>query len=87
METILTIATVGLLCVACFFIGARTAQKAVKGEVIAVPTPATLRESYEEKQQERREKEEARKEAEKLETILQNMDRYDGTPAGQQDVV
>lgn len=87
METILTIATVGLLCVACFFIGARTAQKAVKGETITVPTPTTLRESYEEKQQERREKEEARKEAEKLEAILQNMERYDGTPAGQQDIV
>ena len=86
METILLIATVGLLCVACFFLGARTAQKAVRGEEIAVPTFGNLHDSYKEKQQERREKEEAMREAEKLEAILQNMERYDGTPAGQQDI-
>lgn len=86
METILTIATVGLLCVACFFIGARTAQKAVKGEVITIPTPADLQESRKEKQEERREREEAKREAEKLDAILQNLERYDGTPAGQQEV-
>lgn len=86
METIILIATVGLLNVACFFIGARTAQKAVRGEEITVPTPATLHESYKAKQEERREKEEAKMEAEKLDVILQNLDRYDGTPAGQQDV-
>lgn len=86
MENILLIATIGLLNVACFFIGACTVQKAGKGEEITAPTPANLYESHKEKEQERREKEEARKEAEKIEKILLNMERYDGTSAGQQDV-
>ena len=84
METIVLIAAVGLLNVACFLIGARTAQKAVKGEKIAPVNPIAI---HKEKQEERREKEEAKKEAEKLEAILQNLERYDGTTAGQQDIV
>ena len=87
MENILLIVTVGLMNVTCFFIGACTAQKAEHGKEITAPTPANLYASHKEKEQERREREEARKEAEKLDMILQNMERYDGTPAGQQDIV
>lgn len=83
METILLITAVGLLNAACFLIGARTARKAVRGEVITANPIAV----HKEKQEERREKEEAKKEAEKLEAILQNLERYDGTTAGQQDIV
>lgn len=83
METIILIAAVGLMNVACFFIGARTAQKAAKGETIIPANPVAV---HKEIREERRAREEAKQEAEKLDMILQNLERYDGTSAGQQDI-
>ena len=84
METILLVLVIGILCIVCFFIGARVGQKVVKGDEIKVPSISKLNpiNIYKEHQ----EKEETEKEKNKLETILRNIERYDGTDAGQEDV-
>lgn len=65
-------------------IGVVLGQKLSKGEEIKMPdvtklNPMTI---YKEHQ----EKKEADKELEKLNTILENIERYDGTGEGQKDV-
>ncbi len=64
-----------------FVVGAKLGQKVAKGEEIKLPTinPVTL-------YNELKEREEVKKEREKLEVILNNIERYDGTEAGQEDV-
>ena len=79
--TALYIALTGFFCIVCFVIGANVGQSVSKGEKVEIPklNPAK---AYRER--------EARKEAEKkqkeLEKVLRNIDRYDGTSKGQEDV-
>lgn len=82
MVTILIILTVGILNIGCFFIGAKVGQKVVKGEPIEIPSLNPLK-AYREAQ----DRKQAEREADKLDTILQNIEAYDGTGAGQKDVV
>ncbi len=81
METILLLALVGTLNIVCFFIGAKVGQAVSKGEKIETPelNPVTLYKAH-------REHKEAEREKDKLEVILGNIERYDGTEFGQQDV-
>jgi hypothetical protein len=84
METILLIGTVSILNIVCFFIGAKTAQTIAKGETIKAPdlnklNPMTI-------YKEHTEKKEVEKEKNKIEAILKNIERYDGTEAGQEDI-
>lgn len=79
---ILTIMTVGILNVGCFLIGVKVGQKVVKGEEIELPSLNPMK-AYRETQERRQ----AEKEADKLDTILQNIETYDGTSAGQKDVM
>lgn len=81
METILTIIAVGTLNVVCFFVGAKVGQKVVQGKEIETPNLNPIDYLHEQ-----REKREARAEKEKYDTILRNIDNYDGTPYGQVDV-
>ena len=72
----------GALNIVCFFVGAKIGQKVVKGEEIkapeiAIPTPIR---DYQKKKQ-------AEAEQEKIDTIMQNIERYDGTSMGQKDVL
>lgn len=71
----------GTLNIACFLIGAKVGQKVQRGETIELPTvnPIKLIE-------ERREKKEQEKTQEKIDTILSNIESYDGTAFGQKDV-
>ena len=78
---LLTIVAISLLNIICFIIGAKVGQKTVKGEKIELPKLNPM-EVYREHQ----EKKEASKEMDKLETILRNIERYDGTTRGQEDV-
>ena len=84
MGTILLVLVIGILCIVCFFIGARVGQKVVKGEEIKSPSISKLNpiNIYKEHQ----EKQEMEKEKNKVETILRNIERYDGTDIGQEDV-
>lgn len=82
METILLIATVGTLNVVCFFIGAKVGQTVAQGKEIELPkidSPVALYKAH-------REAKEAETEKNRLDVILANIERYDGTDAGQQDV-
>ena len=64
-----------------FTIGAKIGQKVVKGEKIELPKVNPM-EVYREHQ----EKKALAEELDKIETIMRNIERYDGTEAGQEDV-
>lgn len=82
MITILITALMtGTLCCVCFLIGAKVGQKVSKGEAVELPSVNPIRAI-----RDKREQKEAEMEADKVETILRNIDRYDGTARGQEDV-
>lgn len=81
MEYLIVMVTITLLNVSCFLIGAMVGQKVVKGEKIELPKLNPM-EIYKEHQ----EKKEVEKEKDKLETILRNLEKYDGTGNNQEDV-
>ena len=80
MEVLLAI-TVGALCIGCFLIGAKVGQTVIKGETLEMPSVNPF-EAYR--------KNEARKlaqeEQDRIDTIMRNIERYDGTANGQEDV-
>jgi hypothetical protein len=79
IETALLILTVGTLCIACFFIGAKVGQKVSRGETIEAPHPIKAIEEHKEKQKVQREQD-------RIDVIMQNIEAYDGTGYGQKDV-
>ncbi len=78
---ILTILTVGALEIVCFFVGAWVGQKVSKGEAIKMPSVDLA-----EKRIERQEKKANRTEQDRINAILRNVERYDGTSLGQEDI-
>lgn len=78
---VLLLAVMAISNIFCFLIGARVGQKVTKGEEVELPTVNPL-EVYREH--------EARREAErvknKVDTILRNIESYDGTDHRQEDV-
>ena len=78
---ILTIVVTGVLCMACFFIGAKVSQTVLKGEDIKVPEVNPMK-LYREHQG----RKEAEREQNKLDTLMHNIEVYDGTSAGQQEI-
>lgn len=72
---------VGVMNICCFTIGAVVGQKVSKGETIETPTVNPM-EAY----RKREAKREAQKEQDKIDTILRNIEGYDGTGRGQEDV-
>lgn len=81
MEIVL-ILTVSILNVGCFLIGVKVGQKVVKGEEVELPS-LNLMKAYREAQNRR----EAEREANKQNLIMHNIENYDGTSAGQKDVM
>jgi uroporphyrinogen-III decarboxylase len=82
METILLIAVIGTLNMACFFLGAKVGNTVANGKEIETPTIKSPLETYREHQ----DKKKAKEEQNKLEVIMQNIERYDGTANHQTDV-
>lgn len=80
MEILLVLVT-GALCVACFFVGAKVGQKVSRGETIETPKIDPLGAF-----RKREERKEARREQERIDTIMRNIENYDGTGNGQEDV-
>ena len=78
---ILLVLTVGALCIGCFIVGAKVGQTVSRGEVIETPTLDPLK-AYREHEARR----EAKAEQDRMDTILQNIESYDGTSNGQKDV-
>ena len=79
MEIVLAI-IIGALCIVSFIIGAKVGQAVRNGETVQVlPDPVkAVREHRAEREQE--------KERKRMETILSNIESYDGTSIGQKDV-
>ena len=80
MEALL-LAVMAASNILCFLIGARVGQKVVKGEEVKLPSVNPIQ-AYRAQQNRR----EAEQEQNKIETILSNMECYDGTSNGQKDV-
>ena len=78
---ILLVLTVGTISIVSFFIGAKVGQKVANGEPIETPNLNPMDAIRRE-----RSKREAEREMNRIETILHNIDNYDGTSAGQKDV-
>ena len=72
---------VSAMCIVCFMVGAKVGQTVSKGEDIQTPTINPLK-AYREHEQ----RKEAEKEQNRMETIMQNIEAYDGTGEGQKDV-
>jgi hypothetical protein len=81
METAILILIVSMSNVACFYFGAKVRQTVDKGKELENPVKNPLQ-----VWQEHREKKEADKEARRLEIIQENLEKYDGTEAGQKDI-
>ena len=79
MEQVLLVAVICLSNVACLIAGAKIGQKAYRGEEIKLPNPVEKAQSFKESQ-------EYRKEQEALDTMLHNINVYDGTSLGQKDI-
>ena len=65
----------------CFVVGARVGQKVSKGEEIKLPVINPLEDVREHNKNKK-----ADEAMSKVKKIMQNIERYDGTGAGQQDV-
>lgn len=81
IELGLIMALQGFLCICSFIIGAKIGQKVVRGESIETPLKSPL-----EGLREAKSNFEYRKEQERLQTISDNIDNYDGTGIGQKDI-
>jgi hypothetical protein len=78
---ILLVATVGALCIGCFLIGAKVGQTVSKGESIELPSVNPF-EAYRKHEA----KKEAQAEQDRIDTIMRNIECYDGTGNNQEDV-
>ena len=78
---IVYILALGFVCMACFKMGAKVGQAVVKGEKMETPVINPMQYA-----KERRAKHEAQTEQERLDVILRNIEGYDGTSRGQEDV-
>ena len=81
METILILLVAGALNIACFFVGAKVGQTVVKNETLELPAVDPLKAI-----REHEERKEAKREQDRYDTIMRNIENYDGTGAGQEDV-
>ena len=84
MEVILIVCLALVLCasnVACFVIGAKVGQKVQRGEEITLPSFDPLKSVREHEA-----RKEAKAERERVDTILENIENYDGTDRGQKDI-
>ena len=81
---ILLVLVVGILNVVCLFCGLKVGMSVVKGEPIELPSLPSINplKAYRERENKRI----ADVEQEKLDTIMQNIEAYDGTGANQKDV-
>ena len=80
MEILLAL-TIGVLCIVCFITGAKVGQTVSKGERIETPNLNPIQAI-----REHQARKEAEKEQNRLDTIMNNIDSYDGTSFGQKDV-
>jgi hypothetical protein len=78
---VLTILVIGILNILCLTIGTKLGQAVVKGEKVEMPNINPLKAVKKTQAQKAMEREQK-----KRNTILQNIECYDGTAKGQKDV-
>ena len=78
---ILLILVAGAINVACFVIGAKVGQTVSRGEEIKMPSVDPLKTI-----RDREDRKEAEREADRIASILRNVENYNGTSMGQEDV-
>lgn len=78
---VLAMLAMGVVCVTCFMVGAKVGQAVAKGEKVELPKVNPM-EAYKEHQAKR----EAQKEQDRLDVIMRNIEGYDGTGNGQEEV-
>ena len=78
---ILLVAVAGLFNILCFIVGAKVGQAVSKGEKVEMPKVNPIQEI-----REAAERKEAKRKQGRIDAILQNIDNYDGTSAGQRDI-
>lgn len=78
---ILYFLTLSLCNIACFMIGAKVGQQVAKGESVEVPSLNPL-----EAVRKHEAKKEAQHQQDRIETIMGNLEAYDGTGYGQKEV-
>ena len=78
---VITILAMGFVCMACFLLGAKLGQTVTKGESIQLPSLNPVQAVREHK-----DRKEAEIEQDRFNTIMQNIEKYNGTPYGQEDV-
>lgn len=76
-----TIIAVGAMNILCFMIGAKVGQRVSKDEPIELPSLDPLKAA-----REHREQRESKREQDKYDAILRNIENYDGTDRGQEDI-
>ena len=81
MDIVWVLAIAGLTNIACFVIGAKVGQTVSKGDPIETPAVNPMK-AYREHQAQK----EAERERNMYDTILRNIDNYDGTSNGQEEV-
>lgn len=81
MITALIILVTAFVCLACFIAGAKVGQKVSKGEEVQLPSLDPMK-AIREHQEHKKVKEEQNR----FDTIMKNIDNYDGTPNHQEDV-
>ena len=79
IELLSVIALISFLNVISFMVGAKVGQKVVRGETVEFPKPIQAIKEYQENK-------EIEKEEEKYRIIAENIDNYNGTPYGQQEI-
>lgn len=78
---VITILAMGFVCMACFLLGAKIGQTVAKGEQVKLPSLNPVQVVRDHK-----ERKEAEIELDRFNTIMQNIEKYDGTSFGQEDV-
>ena len=79
--TAIALITITASNIVCFIIGAKVGQAVSKGETIETPTLNPMKAI-----REHREREEAEREQSRIDTLMRNIEAYDGTANGQEDV-
>lgn len=82
---VLSIAVMGIVNILCFVFGAKVGQSVAKGEAVKLPEMNPINAIREHTAKTQAEKEQ-RQERDRVDTIMHNIDVYDGTSVGQREV-
>jgi len=83
MDVVVIILSIGIVCCMSFMCGTMTRQRKTSRKAIKIPNPVK---AIKEHNEEKKAFEDYKKETEIYNTILNNIDNYDGTSRGQKEI-